>query len=250
MYITRKAKQYNEDGVLYKPPYYLVIDGATPLSKDKRSAHLLKTYIIRYFIKTYEVHKDITKTLQVLSKKYYDNHEYKHKKPVDLPSAGLAIVIEHQSQYELFLLGDTTIMVEYRNGEIEVFHDDRLTKLDHAAMQINDHQKRLKQIRHNRNQLGKLYNAFIPSNNLSFKDHTYRLDKNNVKKIRLCTDGFMSIFDTYNQYDSLSTFMASDIKTIKKEIENISFKDKEMTLYPRFKIIDDISVIEIMNDAR
>lgn len=248
MYITRKAKQFNEDGVLYKPPYYLVVDGATPLSQDKKSAHLLKTYIIRYFVKTYEIHQDISKTLQVLSKKYYDNHQYEGKKPVDLPSAGLAIVIEHESQYELFLLGDTTIMVEYLNGEIKVFHDDRLTKLDYEATQIKDHQKRLKQIKHNRNQLGKLYDAFMPSNELTFKDHTYYIEKNNVKKIRLFTDGFMSILDTYHHYESLSAFMSEDIKIILKELESISFKDNDMTLYPRFKVIDDISVIEIQNN--
>lgn len=247
MFITKKSKQYNEDGILNAHPYYLVIDGATPLSKDKKSAHLLKTYVIRNFIKEYEVHRDIKKTLQILSKNYYINHDYAYKRPISLPSAGLSIVIDHGSKYELFLLGDTYIAIEYIDGSIEVFHDDRLTIMDNEALQIKDPKARLNRIKYNRNQLGKSYDAFVPRKKLVFKDFTRYIDKKDVKKLRLYTDGFSSIIDTYNHIHDLRTFMDTDIKTIAKAIKSISFDDKEMTRYPRFKIIDDISVIEISN---
>lgn len=247
MNITRKAKQVNEDGTLFKPPYYMVIDGATPLNNDKKSAALLKTYIIRHFIKIYESERNITKTLQVISQKYYEIKRYKDEKPVDLPSAGIAIVIDHKDTYELFLLGDTSICVLFKDGNTKLYHDDRLTHLDQEAIQIKDKNVLIERLKHNRNLLGTHYDAFIPSKHLIFKEFTYRLKKEDVRKIRLYSDGFSSIMDTFNDIDDLNTFMNVDIKDILKRIKKLAFSDDSLERYPRFKVIDDISVIEIIN---
>lgn len=246
MYITRKAKKYNEDGILYKPPIYMVIDGATPLEGDQKAAYLLKTYIIRQFIPLYKKHKNIKTTLQQLSSKYYQLKAFKDEKPVELPSAGLAIVIDHDTHFELFLLGDTSITVLFKSGDIKTYHDNRLSIMDEKAYAIQDKVEQLKQIKHNRNQLGILYDAFLPSNQLEFEAKSIHIDKALVQTIRLYSDGFSSILDTYHDMD-ISTFMKKDIKSIIKRIEDLSFCEGSMSKYQRFKVIDDISVIEISN---
>ena len=91
------------------------------------------------------------------------------------------------------------------------------------------------------------YTALTLSSNPVINEKTFLFDICELSKIYLYSDGFSQAFEHLQIYEN-HIEMFSQIDDIKEEIAKIaetSYSDRLGTKYPRFKIIDDITVTEI-----
>ncbi len=91
------------------------------------------------------------------------------------------------------------------------------------------------------------YSALTLSANPVINEKTFLLDVGEISKVYLYSDGFSQAFEHLQIYEN-HIEMFSQIDDIKEEIAKIavtSYSDRLGTKYPRFKIIDDITVTEI-----
>ena len=91
------------------------------------------------------------------------------------------------------------------------------------------------------------YNVFAPYDNPNFNFLSASVEKKDVKYVYLFSDGFASAFDCFGIYNSFETMFKDeiDLKLIIDKIVNVAKSDPDYNLYPRFKLIDDITAIKI-----
>ena len=92
------------------------------------------------------------------------------------------------------------------------------------------------------------YQAYTLSSNLTFNEYTYEIEQSQVSEIYLYSDGFSMAFQQLKIYESHKELFKNTLD-IKSEVQNIvtaAFLDKECNNYPRFKKIDDITIIQIL----
>ena len=83
-----------------------------------------------------------------------------------------------------------------------------------------------------------------------YKEIGFDININDVEEIYLYSDGYSSIFTTFDIYkDYIDAFKNDiDVKTEIAKIVEVAYKDKHTDKYPRFKTIDDISLLKARFD--
>lgn len=258
--VTRKSRRYNEDRFLEFKSCFMVMDGATSLSPTKfkpSGGSFLVSYLKNNLPKGND---SIIEKLYTLSKelsKYTDEKSEEY-----LPSAGLAWCEIKEDIVNIHTIGDCEVVVITNNGKIIRYVQPELIKLDSLAIKemidiskeksisIKDARKYVNDmlIKH-RKMMNKVegYNVFAPYDNPNFNFLSASVEKKDVKYVYLFSDGFASAFDCFGIYNSFETMFKDeiDLKLIIDKIVSVAKSDPDYNLYPRFKLIDDITAIKI-----
>ncbi|MBR2891402.1 MAG: hypothetical protein IKC22_03375 [Bacilli bacterium] len=261
--LTRKSHFWNEDRFIVGNNYWIVIDGATPLIK-KNNENLAR-YMVDYIKKNIDKYKGrIKDRLIKLSSDLYDELKLVSNDAAYKPSASLAYVELIDEVFYVGVLGDCEVTIKTNNNEIiRCFKDDlskldaiSLTRLQEEASKRNINVKDARKyiidtlIKHRRliNQSGG-YQAYTISDNLEFREYSFSIESKKVKEIYLYSDGFSASFQQLKIYDKHEDLFKHtlDIKLEVEKIVKTAFSDGNCNKYPRFKKIDDITIIQIIN---
>lgn len=259
---SRKSHQWNEDRFIVGDSYYMVIDGASPLIKNEKMnltcwmVTYLKKYINRYT-------GPIKERLEKIAIDAYHDLNIDVKSLAYLPSAGISYLEEDENYYYASILGDCEITFRMNNGSIIRCYTDELTKLDSKAIDelikiakekqihIIDARPYIQDIlikhRELMNQEGG-YNVFTIFPDSKFSAKVFKVKKEDVKEIYIYSDGFSQAFEYLKIYSSHEEMFKNSLD-LDEEISKIvkySFLDPYCDKYPRFKKIDDITVIKII----
>lgn len=261
--ITRKSHAWNEDRFVIGKDFYLVIDGATPLIKDKKQnlACLMVKYIKENIGKYQGRIKD---RLVAIAKDLYLELGLNTDDTSYLPSASLSYVERIEDKYYIGVVGDCEVCV-VSNNLVTRYYDDSLSKLDAISLEkmknaaiekdidiVNARAEIIDTLIKHRRMLNKPggYNGYTLGENFKLNVKEEVINVNDVDKMYLYSDGFSSAFTTFKLYPSFEE-MFLNISDIKEEVKNITkraYDDAKCNKYPRFKLIDDITVVEIINE--
>lgn len=259
---TRKSHRWNEDRFINGKNYFIVIDGATPLKSvcPFNEAHWMVSYIKGHINRYCGSVKE--KLLSVCRDAFFELPEKIYDEDY-LPSAGCSWVEFEGGQIKVGILGDCEVTLISRDNKIVRCFSDELNKLDTIALtelkriskQNNLHVfEARKQINDllikNRKLINKVggYSALTISPHPIINEKQYVFDKKDFKEIYLYSDGFSQAFENLKIYKSHGE-MFENMGDIGEEIEKIkraSFSDPFGDAFPRFKLIDDITVTKIV----
>ena len=261
---TRKSHFWNEDRFVIGKNYYMVIDGATPLIKENNFNEAC--WMVNFIKKNIDKYNGpIKNRLYELSIEGYNKLPVKTKDEDYLPSASLSYIEFDDEYIYAYTLGDCEVTIKTKDDKIIRCFNDELSKLDNIAInELIEHSKEKKihlskarpyitstLIKH-RKLINKEngYSAYTLSPNPIINMSEYKIKKDNVKEIYIYSDGFSQAFENLNIYSSHYEMFKNDLN-IEDEINKIvytSFNDKYCDQYPRFKKIDDITIIKITNN--
>ncbi|MDY0276509.1 MAG: protein phosphatase 2C domain-containing protein [Acholeplasma sp.] len=256
-------RDYNEDGIYHDGKLYIVFDGATALYQQGNNKSSMASEMIDYLINEIRntSFKDLDDLFYQLSIKAANNFNYRETETAKLPSASVAAVLINNDYIHTYLLGDCRISYQKTDGKIvHLINDQRLVNLDNSVKkELKELMKKYsfsearnminKQLIDNRNQANKEngYAVFMPSNYpMFYSGAKKRIKRDEVENIKIYSDGYYSARDTFNLYKNQDDLFKEEPKVVIEKIKDVAFSDKEIKKYPRFKIIDDISIIELV----
>lgn len=262
--ITRKSHFYNEDRFIVNKNFCMVVDGATSLKKTNLKptdgsffADQIKKGLSSKNINVFESLNNVSKSVfKKIYKKDDKTDEY-------LPSAGLAWVEFNEYQINCHTIGDCEIIIKTKDDRIIRLRKEELINLDDVAKNemIKIAKSKNISIKESRLLIEDLllkhrlkmnkeggYDVFTPSKNPDFKYLNFSINNNDVKEIYVYTDGFADAYMTLGIFDSYQNMFKEslNIQEIVDEIVDKCKKDSNYNLYPRFKLIDDITIIKII----
>lgn len=257
-YLSIKSHTYNEDRFAVSDRVFVVIDGATTLEKrsnprKRTNASLLVSRLKKEILR----HKGDFDTdyFRALSKKIFEEGS------IGAASAGLAGVAIQGENLRLFSLGDCEVICKLRSGEIFRFKRNDLDKLDGYALaemvriskekgiSVKESRAYITDIlirnREKKNKVGG-YDVFEPLNDPTFRLYVKDIPIKDVESFYICSDGFAQCFTTLKIFSSCFELFETNlnIRQISEKIREVSFADPEYNAFPRFKIVDDITVIK------
>ncbi|MDE7168150.1 MAG: hypothetical protein K2O28_04800 [Clostridia bacterium] len=258
---TRKSHRWNEDRFINGRNYSIVLDGATPL---KISGQFNEArWLVDYFKNNIKRHSgNIKSRLSKLCQDAYHNLPIEIKDEDYLPSASACWVEWNNDTIDIGILGDCEVTAVTYEDEYFRFYDDRLRVLDNIALNemvaaAHKHGTTFLEARKYINDLlikhRKLinkpngYSAIALSPNAKICERAYSIKRDNIKTLYLYSDGFSQAFENLGIYKT-HTEMFKQIESVDAEIAKIvaaSFSDPNCNKHPRFKVIDDITVVKI-----
>ena len=260
---------HNEDSCFACKNWGFVIDGATGLSGEHYThyhsdaqwlAKKVSKYLKKYLSENNSI-KDIVKNCIVFTTKQYDN-VVKGRKIYDRPSCCLSLFRVENDKISLFNIGDCTILIKYINGNIE-----KIKKKDLCKIEKNSHEAVIKYKKEhdttylqakksvktvflkNRMLKNTPEGYYIFCDDVSAVEHAIlkTIDKNDVDKIIIVSDGFSQYFDTFKFCDYQSFFdllkSKKDAKQLYNHLLESQLLDNECENFNRFKVSDDASLI-------
>lgn len=278
-YANKKSHKYDEDRIVIGNNFYMVIDGATPLEPNERKLTPTEASWFVRFIKKELERKKWQSSNEFYSYKYDSKVYSKLEKisvdiykeylkdgdinPNSLPSAGIAWIEKSDEKVNCYYIGDCEILIKSKSGSIVRVYDERLVKLDNEALNIIIEKAKKENISilqatkeskdvliKNRRLMNKKngYPIYTISNNPSFEFGFRSFNLDEIEEIYIYTDGISQAFDELKIYKTCEEMFSKSLD-LKKEIDDIkakAFKDPNCDNYPRFKKLDDISIIKLM----
>ena len=259
---TRKSHYWNEDRFVLGENYAMVIDGATPLLKSNNFNEAC--WMVNYLKKNINKYDGpIKKRLVSLSKEAYNLMPVKIKDEDYLPSASMSWIEWDNEYFYASVLGDCEITIVTKDNEVIRFYGQELGYLDHLAIEemtkvakeknihvINARPYIAEMLLRHRKMVNKPngYSAFTLCDEPIFKEKKFKMEKSKIKEIYLYSDGFAQSFEHLKIYEChQDMFVKSlDLEEEILKIVNSSFADPYCDKYPRFKKIDDITVIKVI----
>ncbi|MBE5737215.1 MAG: hypothetical protein E7348_02320 [Clostridiales bacterium] len=258
-HFTIKSHFYNEDRFLVTNTLFAVIDGATGLTDENTFNKASKASKLAGFVKSQLANYKGTDIIDFLHSLSILAFEKGHTKDC---SCGISIVKVNEKTVELYCLGDCPILYQNKNGEVHTFTQTKLPKLDKIALnQMMDYakannisiKKARKYIDHTLKKHRALLNTpdgywvFAPSEKPNFTVDTITIEKEQLKSIIVCSDGFAQCYNKLNIFENEKQLFESQlsVKDICLKVQRISKADKDYNLYPRFKLFDDTTVIKL-----
>ncbi|PKK86924.1 MAG: hypothetical protein CVV63_02980, partial [Tenericutes bacterium HGW-Tenericutes-8] len=239
-----------------KDNLFVVIDGATGLHEKSTNISLASQMVndMQTFLETSPI-DDFEQCLLDLARNLQEKYQYSGEKSM-IPSASLAALHIKNNMVYMNQLGDCSI--SYQTKNIHRFTDQRLIKLDHIGKKMllelqryNDFESALSQVKptliKHRNLMNETngYMAFQPSLMPKFEIKSKRIRLKDLKSFLIYSDGYYSARDTFKLYKNHEMFYCSKIEQTIQSIIDAAYQANSLIQYPRFKIIDDISVIKV-----
>lgn len=269
-YVSGKGEVSNEDRIYSSENLLVVIDGATGLNgihlteSDTDAAWLsqrLCSLLSEWLPDTGSTVPEILKRAAAqikseLDKMGYDRYDNSY------PSAGVAIARLNKNTLECFSLGDVPVIITQKDNNLRYICDGALSARDdkvieemkkihektgctvaQARQQVNDI---LLKNRLEMNQEGAYY-CFEPTGaGIDFITHE-DIPIEDVSHIALMSDGFyaaVSCFKIINSRKELMRQLAyGKADSILNSLKSMAYEDNDLNRFPRFKIMDDASVI-------
>lgn len=261
---TRKSHYWNEDRFVINKDFLMVIDGASPLIKDKNFNEA--KWLVSYLKKNLKTKSGrVIDRLKVLIKQAYQEIPVEVKEEEYLPSASMSWIEWDDNNYYISVLGDCEVTCITNDNQVERFYDDALSKLDDIALEkmkevalekkidIVDARPFIKDVlMKHRKLINKPngYHALALSSDLIIEPICFTIKKELVKEIYLYSDGFSAAFGNLKIYASHKEMFSKSLE-IDEEINKIvkrTNEDSKANIYPRFKKIDDITVIKVIKE--
>ncbi len=258
---TRKSHYWNEDRFIVGKDYCVVIDGATPLKKSNLFNEAC--WMVKYIKKNFHRYNgDIKYRLTRLCKDAYRDLPLLQKDDDYLPSASACWIELTGGKIKVGILGDCEVTAIFNDGKILRCYDGRLNVLDKKAISemtalakeknihVTEARKYIQEtlIRHRKlANTPEGYPALLLSRDIQINEKQYELDINCLKTVYLYSDGFSQAFENLQIYTAHKE-MFEQIESVDDEIGKIvnrSFDDAQCDMYPRFKKIDDITIIKV-----
>lgn len=258
---TRSAGKWNEDGYIATEYFFAVMDGATGLGEP----HFEPTdamWLVKSFVRDLNPGiEDLTGELQRLSRVYGERFAKKSdtKDPAEMPSMGLAMARVEEKELHLWMLGDVEIYLEEKDGTTLSFRDKNLPRIDEGALQemrrIAEEkgitprearpliQDRLRENRRLMNGLGGYRVFSLPAAGAIVPFET-KIPLEKVRFLALATDGILQAVDTFHLMDR-KTLFHTPFRKIRRAILDASAKDPDFVEHPRFKSIDDMTLLTV-----
>lgn len=263
--IAYTEKELSEDTYYIDNNFVFVIDGASPLIKNKNSNFItykfvneIKKNLIIYLKENISIEDALENSLREtllngFSKDFTNNDV----------SAAISILRIRDDYLEIFYLGDCNILIEY-NSDNELFTCRKLEYFDNLAkkkmkeisirenisiLEAREHYEVKKQLSKNRSLKNKDNGYYILDTSGIGINKTYskNIKLNSIKSILVSSDGFSQAYDTLNIYDDFKSLMddirINSIENIQEEILKVQNNDKLLNKYPRFSKTDDITAI-------
>lgn len=266
--LTKGANGHNEDLISYGKNYAYVLDGATSLIKNKFTKKYNASWYVRKFSKILnseinsklELPEIIKRTIIKMQREFDIINDVEN---YQIPSACIALVKENNDNFEFFCLGDCSILYNCKDKIFE-FTSNELRMLDSKILKnmiqiskdknidvIDAYSYVEKQLIENRNMKNKDNGYYVLDIDENVVEHAryLKIPKDNINKIIILSDGMSSYYECMKLVDDYKDFFNKAINTktklLYKELKKASYKDSKLNNYPRFKIIDDISIIKI-----
>ena len=257
-HITLKSHFFNEDRFVVSKCVYGVIDGATELSVDYSVKRKTSASVLSAFLKK-ELEKfrggDISEYLQRLSRVCYEDG-------FAPASCGVALAVVDGNCVTFYCLGDCEIVFKTTDGGIHRLKQEKITELDESAICVlkniaKDKGISIKQARplindiliKNRNMKNTPngYDVFEPMEKPMFTPLIYSVDRNLLDRAFIFTDGFSVSFSQLGLLNSYRNLFDEgvDVLDVCKSIKNVLKADYDFNKFPRFKLVDDITVVEL-----
>lgn len=269
-YVSGKGEVANEDSVFAAKSFLVVIDGATGLNgihltdKDtdaawlaQRLCELLSHDLSDLSASVPEILKKAAAQIKSeLDAMGYDKYEN------SCPSAGAAIARLNGDKLECFSLGDVPVIISKKDGSVKYICDGALSARDdkvieqmkaihdktgctvaEARQQVNDI---LLKNRIEMNQDGAYY-CFEPTG--SGIDHITHeeVPLADISAIALMSDGFYAALSCFkivsDQAQLMRLLTDGKAEQILNSLKSLAHEDCDLNRFPRFKIMDDSSVI-------
>lgn len=259
---TRKSHYWNEDRFVLGQNYVMVIDGATPLLKSNNFNEAC--WMVNYLKKNLDKYRgSIKERLMILSKEAYEVLPVQIKEEDYLPSAGMSWIEWDDEYFYASILGDCEVTFVTVDNEVIRFCGEELGFLDNLAIaemvKIAEEKKiHVSSARpyiadtllKHRKMVNKPngYSAFTLSDRPIINEEVFKFPKNIIKEIYLYSDGFAQSFEHLKIYDSHQEMFSKslDLDVEISKIVETSFDDPYCDKYPRFKKIDDITIIKVV----
>ena len=269
--MSRQGNSANEDYAFACEQFAFVIDGSSGLTSKKYTdresdaqwfSHslgiLLQTRLHDIGKPIKDIVSEITNELCTQFKRFLAGAEYDL---LDMPSACLSVLRAKGDKIEFFQLGDCVTIILKTNGEIDVFLDDSVLKLDNAVVSNVLKISREKsipyadaliygkeQLIHNRKKLNTPGGYEILELIGAGIEHAYTSNFSgyNIKAVSILSDGFAEIVDLYELYDYktlMNKMETCDLNLLCDELFAAQNKDYTMGKYPRLKHRDDSSAV-------
>ncbi len=275
---SKRGNKYNEDSFIYSDNSFVVVDGATGLngikltSSETDAAWLAKRIcdLLRKDLmdSSNSINKILKKEANII-KSELDNLGYKQFKHSNIyPSACVSIVRINGKNLECYTLGDSPILILKKNNELISLYDNSVEKMDKKVLSqmINlrrrtgcdisyarQYQSINNMLIENRLKMNtkKSYYIFEPTG--QGIDHIKKtiIPLSEILAFTLMTDGFYSVLSTYNivktNEDLMLRLLEGNALQLFNNIKFLSSSDITFNKYPRFKPIDDATVIVAKN---
>ncbi len=260
----------NEDSVFSSENFLVVIDGATGLNgvhltndgsdaawMSKRLRDILKSGLRSPDMTI----PDILKTAADQIKCELDDMGYSRLEN-SYPSAGMALIRQIDNYLECFSLGDVPVLLYEKNGSVRFICDDALSKRDEKVIE------KMRELRERTNctiaEARQKVSDILLKNRLAMnqKDAYYifeptgagidhitseKVPSKDVCAVALMTDGYYSALSCFNIVSSREKFMRDladgKAEEILSSLKSLAFNDSNLNQFPRFKLMDDTSVI-------
>lgn len=268
--ICEPGNKINEDIAFAGKNIGWVLDAATGLTKEKLTSGdsdgawfvaQWEEYLKRNTDNMDSSLEDIIYNgIHEVKNKFEDEVKEKKILPVQKPSASIAI-IRIKEKIEYLLIGDCTMLVKYKNEEVQKIKDTLLDKLDKKA--INEMEKIRKEKNLSFAEAREEINPMLIKHRclkntddgywtLEFEEEALKhsltgtLKIEEVSEILLLSDGFASLFESYNYCDEKNIFIENERVGLEKlylTIREIEERDSDISMFPRFKKGDDASAV-------
>lgn len=272
MKLSEAGGAFNEDRAGFISRAAWVLDGSGPLTErrftpEKNDVHwFVGTWdrFLRHSLAQKDMREALHQGMGFLRGKFSRYADGASVSRLDLPSAAIAAVKVHQGILEYFVLGDCTLILREKNGNLHYFKDDRVEPFDRKAaericadrsicpMESSGNgafsEEALEILRHNR--LLKNTEEGYPILEFDFealkKGFYGRMPVEKGSEAILMTDGFSSLIDRYKKYtpsELLLQIKERGLEELYAELRSIESTDRDMAHYPRLKRHDDASII-------
>ena len=265
--ICRGYRSYNEDVVaVIKDHLFVVIDAATALCEPRHQpndgvflAEALKKEILDLYRSNKLKPKNFEKQMNNVSKKLYKvfikgNKDLKER--YQFPNAGVAVIYIDVCDVHVFSIGDVSSFIKMKNGKARYISDKTIPIMDREVVKyyhsigINQFDEMYEKLRYNRSLLNKggrrAVFSLYKKPHLKFKHEVF--DIRELNEAYICSDGYYEAFETFKLFKSRRALFDSknDLQDVYRKIVETAQKDKDMSKYPRLKLIDDISCVRVV----
>ena len=258
-HLSKKYHTYCEDRCAVSNRVFAVIDGATSLNTPadvykKTAASRLAEYVKKSVLSNKEAFD--TNFFRSVSKRIYEEGNI-----LDC-SAGIAGAAIDGEILHLFSIGDCEVIYLLKDGSSFRF---KRTDLDPFDAYATEQMVRLAQekgisVKQSRAYINDIlvsnrakknipggYQIFESMKTPNFTMQIKDIPLKDVSCFYVCSDGFAQCFTTLGIFSSYKDLFTTSltIEEIYNKIREVSFSDPDFNAFPRFKIIDDITVIKV-----
>ncbi|MGL4991625.1 MAG: protein phosphatase 2C domain-containing protein [Sarcina sp.] len=269
--LSKTGKAFNEDICYVDENIGFLLDAATGLADYKVTNRESdgQWFVERWYQYLKEnlggldrsLEKIMEGGIEQIEKEYYEVAQVDYVNELTRPSATVVIFRRNKDVIEYFLLGDSTLLIKRKDGEIVRVKDITLERLDGKVIGIMDRERKKRKLSFL--EAKKFVKPMLVEHRLlkneekgywvlEFEKEAIshgiygEIESCEVDSLILLSDGYAAIYDNYKIFSKEELFSAVEeegIEEVYKKIREVEDMDSDMVKYPRLKKGDDASIV-------